>query len=62
MILSLTLIVLHPGPLGLYGEINDIRPRVRDSYTSYATENTDYLTYRLCYASTLPTYLGTLVV
>jgi hypothetical protein len=32
------------GPLGLYGEIDDARPRARDSCTSYATENTDYLT------------------
>ena len=32
------------GPLGLYKEIDDARPRARDSCTSYATENTDYLT------------------
>ena len=32
------------GPLGLYEDIDDTRPRARDSCTSYATENTDYLT------------------
>jgi hypothetical protein len=32
------------GPLGLYEDIDDARPRARDSCTSYATENTDYLT------------------
>ena len=36
--------VFDLGPLGLYGEIDDARPRARDSCTSYATENTDYLT------------------
>ena len=39
MILSL----IDLGPLGLYEDINDIRPYTRDSYTSYATENIDYL-------------------
>ena len=32
------------GPLGLYEEIDDARPLARDSCTSYAAENTDYLT------------------
>jgi len=36
--------ILDLGPLGLYEDIDDTRPRARDSYTSYATENTDYLT------------------
>ena len=40
MILSL----IDLGPLGLYEDIDDARPRARDSCTSYATENTDYLT------------------
>jgi hypothetical protein len=31
------------GPLGLYKDIDEARPRARDLYTSYATENTDYL-------------------
>jgi hypothetical protein len=31
-------------PLGLYEEIDDTQPRARDSCTSYATENIDYLT------------------
>ena len=31
------------GPLGLYKEINDIRPLVRDLCTFYATKNIDYL-------------------
>ena len=35
--------MINLGPLGLYEDINDIRPRIRDLYTSYATENTDYL-------------------
>jgi hypothetical protein len=35
---------LDLGPLGLYEDIDDARPRARDSCTSYATENTDYLT------------------
>ena len=33
------------GPLGLYEDIDDARPRVRDLCTSYATENIDYLTH-----------------
>ena len=37
------------GPLGLYEDINDIRPHARDSCTSYATENTDYLIYPLSF-------------
>ena len=36
--------MIDPGALGLYEEIDDARPRARDSCTSYATENTDYLT------------------
>ena len=32
------------GPQGLYEEIDDARPLARDSCTSYATENIDYLT------------------
>jgi hypothetical protein len=35
---------LDLGPLGLYEDIDKVRPRARDSYMSYATENTDYLT------------------
>ena len=31
------------GPLGLYEDIDDARPRARDSCMSYATENIDYL-------------------
>jgi hypothetical protein len=38
------MIFVDLGPLGLYKDINDARPRARDSCTSYATENTDYLT------------------
>ena len=37
------------GPLGLYEDINEARPRIRDLYTSYATENTDYLTHSLSF-------------
>ena len=37
------LLLIDPGPLGLYGEIDDARPRARDSCMSYATKNTDYL-------------------
>ena len=37
------------GPLGLYEEINDIRPLARNLCTSYATENTDYLTHPLSF-------------
>ena len=36
--------MINLGPLGLYEDINDARPRARDLCTSYATENTDYLT------------------
>jgi hypothetical protein len=43
------LIMVDLGPLGLYKDINDTRPRARDSCTSYATENTDYLTYPLSF-------------
>ena len=46
---DLDLIVLDLGPLGLYEDIDDARPRARDSCTSYATENTDYLTYPLSF-------------
>ena len=38
-----------PRPLRLYEDINDARPRVRDLYMSYATKNTDYLTYPLSF-------------
>jgi hypothetical protein len=38
------LMMVDLGPLGLYKDIDDARPRARDSCTSYATENTDYLT------------------
>ena len=37
------------GPLGLHEEIDDARPLARDSCTSYATENTDYLTHPLSF-------------
>ena len=37
------------GPLGLYKDIDDARPRVRNSCTSYATKNTDYLTHPLSF-------------
>jgi hypothetical protein len=37
------------GPLGLYKEIDDARPCARDSCMSYATKNTDYLTYPLSF-------------
>jgi hypothetical protein len=42
--LLMMLIIFDLGPLGLYEDIDDARPRARDSCTSYATENTDYLT------------------
>ena len=45
MILSL----IDLGPLGLYKDIDDARPRARDSCTSYATKNTDYLTHPLSF-------------
>ena len=37
------------GPLGLYEDIDDAQPPARDSCTSYATENTDYLTHPLSF-------------
>ena len=37
------------GPLGLYEDIDDARPRARDSCISYATKNTDYLTHPLSF-------------
>jgi hypothetical protein len=43
-LLMILMIVFDLGPLGLYEDIDDARPRARDSCTSYATENTDYLT------------------
>jgi hypothetical protein len=42
---NLLMILIDLGPLGLYEDIDDARPRVRDSCMSYATENIDYLTY-----------------
>jgi hypothetical protein len=42
--LLMILMIFDLGPLGLYEEIDDARPRARDSCMSYATENTDYLT------------------
>ena len=44
--LLMIFILFDLGPLGLYKDIDDARPRARDSCTSYATENTDYLTVR----------------
>jgi hypothetical protein len=49
IILVLSLWFIDLGPLGLYKEIDDARPRARDSCTSYATENTDYLTHPLSF-------------
>ena len=43
------LMIFDLGPLGLYEEIDDTRPLARDSCTSYATENTDYLIYSLSF-------------
>ena len=43
-LLMILLIFIDLGPLGLYEDIDDARPRARDLCTSYATENTDYLT------------------
>jgi hypothetical protein len=40
------MILINLGPLGLYEDIDDARPHVRNSCTSYATENIDYLTNR----------------
>jgi hypothetical protein len=37
------------GPLELYEDIDKARPHARDSCTSYATENTDYLTHPLSF-------------
>ena len=42
--LLIILLLIDLGPLGLYEDIDDVRPRARNSCTSYATENTDYLT------------------
>ena len=47
--LLMILMLFNLGPLGLYKDIDDARPRVRDSCTSYATENTDYLTHPLSF-------------
>ena len=49
MILILSWSLIDLGPLGLYEDINEARPRARDSCTSYATENTDYLTHPLSF-------------
>jgi hypothetical protein len=43
------MILIDLGPLGLYEDIDDARPRARDSCTSYATENTDCLTHPLSF-------------
>ena len=61
------LMMFDLGPLGLYEEINDARPHTRDSCTSYATENTDYLTHPLSFdlvedeANYLPTSINALI-
>ena len=47
--LLMILFLIDLGPLGLYEDIDDARPRARDSCTSYATENTDYLTHPLSF-------------
>ena len=47
--LLMILMIFNLGPLGLYKDINDARPRARDSCTSYATKNTDYLTHPLSF-------------
>ena len=44
MILRRVLLVVNLGPLGLYKEIYKARACTRDSCTSCATKNTDYLT------------------
>ena len=44
MILRRVLLLIDLGPLGLYEEIYKARPYARDSCTSCATENADYLT------------------
>ena len=56
MILSL----IDLGPLGLYEDIDDARPRARDLCTSYATKNIDYLTTIKYYISMLD-YIGALI-
>ena len=38
------LLLINLGPLGLYEDIDDVRPHARDLCMSYATKNTDYLT------------------
>ena len=43
MILRRVLLVVDLGPLGLYEEIYKARACARDSCTSCATENIDYL-------------------
>jgi hypothetical protein len=48
-LLIILMIFVDLGPLGLYKDINNARPRARDSCTSYATENTDYLTHPLSF-------------
>jgi hypothetical protein len=45
MILILSWLLIDLGPLGLYEEIY----KVRNSCTSYAIENTDYLTHPLSF-------------
>jgi len=42
-------LLIDLGPLGLYKEIYNAQARARDPCTSYATENTDYLTYPLSF-------------
>jgi hypothetical protein len=49
MILMILMILINLGPLGLYEDIDNTRPRARDLCTSYATENTDYLTHPLSF-------------
>ena len=48
-LLMILFFLINLGPLGLYEDIDDGRPRARDSCTSYATENTDYLTHPLSF-------------
>ena len=47
--LLIILLLIDLGPLGLYEDIDDIRPRARDLCTSYATKNIDYLIYPLSF-------------
>ena len=47
--LLIILSLIDLGPLGLYEDINNIRPRARDLCMSYATENTDYLIHPLSF-------------